>query len=97
MLCALGFRDALDRANGRALRLVKVAFALDTYFGIDYIIVIVFADCLNGTLGLAGSASDAFVGVDFHCHIYFLQVKFGFLTLCLTYHRDQAVSMARMD
>ena len=55
------------RANGSALRLIKMSIALDALAGIDDIDGITFTNCLNWTLRLAKSACSTFI-INFICH-----------------------------
>jgi hypothetical protein len=52
------------RANGNALRLIKMSIALNALAEIDDIDGITFTNCLNWTLRLAKSACSAFI-IDF--------------------------------
>jgi hypothetical protein len=63
LLGVVGVRDAaVNRADGSALLGVVESDALGAELGIDDVDVVLLADRLVGTLGLAGAAADAFLG-----------------------------------
>ena len=71
LLGAFGVRHifgyAINRADGHALRLVKMPYAFGAQVGVDLVKILAHADGLIGALRLANIAIDAVIG-DFQRH-----------------------------
>ena len=55
-------RDAIHRANGHALRLVKMPYAFGALIGVDEVVIFPHADGLIGALWFTHIAVDAIAG-----------------------------------
>ena len=59
---AIGIQETIYRAYGDATRLVKVAYALIAFVGVNFIDVIAFGYCPDRAFRLAKTAIDAIIG-----------------------------------
>ncbi|OGA27015.1 MAG: hypothetical protein A2W81_05280 [Betaproteobacteria bacterium RIFCSPLOWO2_12_61_14] len=59
---AISIQETIYRAHNDAARLVKVAYALVAFIGVDFINVIAFGYCTGRALRLAKAAIDAIIG-----------------------------------
>jgi len=53
---------------------IEIAFALYTFYGVDFVDLITFENCFGGAFQFASTTGDAFF-CNCHCHDLFLQMK----------------------